>query len=450
MTDRQTLIPGLGRIIRLALPVIGGQLGFIMMGFFDTVQVGVLGQEALAAVGLGNTMYFLLTLLGIGILMGIAPLVSEAEGAADNETRDRCLTAVFPLTILLSCVFMLITGLAAKFFYLFGQDEKIGTLASSYLETVNAGSPALFLFYGLKQHADGMGKTLPGMLITLSGLLLNVALNHWFIHGGAGLPALGLQGAAIATTISRWLMAISFLLSMKYFTGMEPFRLMRNALAPAQFAEVRKLLILGFPVGMMMLFEMASFSIAHLMSGWVSPTALAAHQVAINLASITFMIASGFATAGSIAVGYGYGEKDAGHIRTSVKASLILVLCGQVLFSFLFLFFSRPLAELYTRDAQVVPLAATLILYASVFQLSDGMQATAAGLLRGMQDVRIPSVVAFVAYWLLMVPCCYFLGFTTGLGIEGIWIGFLIGLTAAAGMLLFRLRQRLQNPFRQQ
>lgn len=444
------MISSIGRITRLALPVIGGQLGFIMMGFFDTVQVGVLGEEALAAVGLGNTMYFLLNLLGIGILMGIAPLVSEAEGASDRETRDRCLAAVFPLTLLLSIGFMLITGLADKYFYLLGQDKKIGLLASNYLRIVNAGSPALFLFYGLKQVADGMGKTLPGMLITIGGLLLNVALNHWFIHGGAGIPALGLQGAAIATTVSRWIMAITFLLSMKKFTGTQPLQLIRSSTVSGQIKSIRKLLIIGFPVGMMMLFEMASFSIAHLMSGWVSSTALAAHQVAINLASITFMIASGFATAGSIAVGYGYGEKDAAHIRASVKASLILVLCGQILFSLLFLFFSRPLAELYTADARVLPLAATLILYASVFQLSDGLQTTAAGLLRGMQDVKVPSVVAFIAYWLLMVPCCYMLAFTLGMGIEGIWIGFLIGLTAAAGLLLFRLRHKLRSPFSQE
>jgi MATE family multidrug resistance protein len=205
------------------------------------------------------------------------------------------------------------------------------------------------------------------------------------------------------------------------------------------------ILRIGIPYGLQMFFEVAAFGVAQIMAGWLGNTYSAAHQMAINLASITFMITTGLSSAGTIMTGYHFGAKNQSGIRIAAITVVLLTFTFELTFAGLFIFFNEPLATLYTNNITLLAVAPGLILLAAFFQLSDGLQSVASGLLRGIQDVKIPSAMAFVSYWLIMIPACYLLAFTVGYGVKGIWIGFIIGLSFAAIILLLRFRWVLQR-----
>lgn len=435
----------LKQALKIGLPIVASHLGHVLMGFFDTIQIGGLGAEYIAASGLANTVYWLLTLLGVGVLFAVAPLVSEAFG----EKNEAKAIGLFKSSLLLSVwISMLFTALFFVFifkFEVFGQSAKVNAIASRYLLIVNFTTPAMIFFTAGRQLLEGMGKTVPGMVINIGALVLNVFLNDVFIYGKFGLPAMGITGAALATSISRLSMLIAVYIYIYRNRSLMAMFKQNSHLEAANTNYISPILKVGVPASLQIFSEAAAFSVAHIMSGWLGEIELAAHQIAINLASITFMAIAGISAAGTVMLGFGLGAKNKPQIvlngRTILGLSVVLEIC----FLLFFLFLHKQLPLLYTTQKEVIAMSSMLILLAVFFQLSDGMQNVAVGLLRGLQDVRIPATLAFISYWLVMIPACYVLAFKTSLGVRGIWIGFVIGLSTASILLLFRYRYVLKR-----
>jgi MATE family multidrug resistance protein len=424
--------------LTLALPIIAGQLGQVLMGFFDTVQIGGLGHEYIAASGFANGLYWMTILLGMGILFAVSPLVSEAFGEHHGYKSIGVLISSLVVSVVLTVLFTGLIWLLANNLHLLKHSETDTVLGGKFLNMINYSTGFVFLFMACKQFLDGMGRTKIGMQITIAGLVLNCFLNWILIYGRLGLPQMGIEGAAIANGISRMLMALAVLI---YIWRDEKIRALRQEFkqhAEAALSYIKPILIIGVPAGLQFFWEVAAFNAGQIMSGWISTSAEAAHMIAIGLASITFMVLTGVSSAGTIMIGYAYGAKDKEAIRISGNTVFLLTIATEIVFAIFFLTFSGVLPRLYTTNPEVLGIATSMLFFAAVFQISDGMQSVAAGALRGMQDVTYPAVIAFVCYWLVMMPACYFLGFYYNYGLKGIWIGFIIGLTLAAIMQLLR------------
>lgn len=430
---------------RLSLPIVAGQLGLVLMGFFDTVQVGGLGSTYIGACGVSNSVYFLFTLLGMGVLYSVSPLVSEAFGEKHGWKAIGVLKSGLLVSVILSIIFYLLMVVVSHSFFLFRESETITGLAQRFLKVLNYSTPMLIFFTLGKQFMDGQGRTKVSMVVMLIGLVCNIFLNWVLIYGKLGCPAFGIEGAAMATGTSRALMC---LMLWGYILFDDKTRALINefkALSVTGKSYVGQILKIGIPSGLLMFFEVAAFSAGQIMSGWLGESSLASFQVAINLASITFMMVSGLAAAGTIMTGYAYGRKDKEELRIAGNTVYLLAICSQVIFAVFFLIFHNQLPVIYTHDEVVVSTASSLLLLAALFQMSDGLQVVGSGVLRGMQDVRIPSILAFASYWLVMVPCGYMLAFHFKMGVSGIWVGFVIGLSTAALFMYLRFRAKLKT-----
>ncbi len=431
--------------LTLALPIIAGQLGQVLMGFFDTVQIGGLGHEYIAASGFANGLYWMTILLGMGILFAVSPLVSEAFGEHKGYKSIGVLISSLVVSVVLTIIFTVVIWVLAHNLHIFKHSETDTLLGGKFLNMVNYSTGFVFLFMAGKQFLDGMGRTKIGMQITLAGLVLNFFLNWILIYGKLGLPQMGIEGAAIANGISRALMTIAILV---YIWRDEQVRTLRQQFVQhtqSSLSYVKPILIIGVPAGLQFFWEVGAFNAGQIMSGWISTAAEAAHMIAIGLASITFMILSGVSAAGTIMVGYSFGARDRESIRIAGNTIFMLTLAVEIVFAVFFLCFSGVLPKLYTANAEVLGLATTMLFFAAIFQISDGMQAVASGVLRGMQDVKYPAIIAFVSYWLIMIPSCYLLAFKLNLGLKGIWAGFIVGLTVAALLQLLRYRYVLRK-----
>ena len=431
--------------LTLALPIIAGQLGQVLMGFFDTVQIGGLGHEYIAASGFANGIYWMTILAGMGILFAVSPLVSEAFGESKGYKSIGVLISSLVVSVVLTVVFMAIIWIISSNLSIFKHSETDTLLGGKFLYLVNYSTGFVFFFMAAKQFLDGMGRTSIGMYITVVGLALNCFLNWVLIYGRFGLPQMGIEGAAIANGISRAAMTIAILI---YIWRDEQVRELRKEFVKhldASLSYVKPILIIGIPAGLQFFWEVAAFNAGQIMSGWISTEAEAAHMISIGLASITFMVLTGISASGTIMIGYAYGAKDKEGIRVSGYTVFLLTLLIELVFAGFFFSCRSILPMLYTENAEVISIASSMLLFAAVFQISDGMQAVAAGALRGMQDVKYPAVIAFVSYWLVMIPACYFLTFHFGLGLKGIWIGFILGLTVAAVLQLVRFKYVLNR-----
>lgn len=434
-----------GEALKLALPIIAGQLGHVLMGFFDTVQVGALGSEYIAASGFANNVYWLINLLGVGILFAVSPLVSEAFGEKNGWKAIGVYRSGIKVGIVLSVVFTAITYFFIENIDVFKQEASINVLAQRYLRIMAISTVSLLLYGVGKQLFDGMGRTQVGMVSSIAGLVLNVFLNWVLIYGNLGAPELGIEGAAIATAISRTAMMIFIFVYIACDDKIAGLRMQHKELHEQGKAYYGQIMKIGIPAGLQFFFEVAAFSVTQMMSGWLGVKYLASHQIAIGLASITFMVLTGISSAGTIMTGYAYGAKDKEGARIAGNTVFMLTIVIEIVFAIVFLAGHKLLPLLYTHDAAVIEIAATLLLFAAFFQISDGLQSAAAGALRGLQDVKIPSAIAFVSYWLVMIPSSYFLGFHTSLGIKGLWLGFIIGLTVAAVALMWRFWWKVKH-----
>ena len=370
--------------VSLSLPIIAGQLGQVLMGFFDTVQIGKLGHEYIAASVFANGLYWTTVLLGIGILFAVSPLVSESFGENQGYKSIGILKSSIVVSVVLTVLFMVVIRVVIAFLPRFGHSETDNVLASQFLGIVNYSTIGIFLFMAGKQFLDGMERPLVGMIITVGGLLLNILLNWILIYGHLGLPALGIRGAALATTTARIAMTITIFIFIWQDAQIRELRREFKHHINEGLSFIKPILIIGIPAGLQFFWEVAAFNAGQIMSGRISTEAEAAHGIAIGLASITFMILTGIASAGTIMIGYSLGARDREGMRISGNTVILLCIAFELVFAVFFFACHRLLPLLYTDNAEVITLASTMLIFAAFFQMSDGLQAVAAGALRGM------------------------------------------------------------------
>lgn len=428
------------KTLNLAYPVMLSQLGHIMVGMADSIMVGQLGQTPLAAASFANGVFVVFLMFGIGLSYGITPLVAQADGQQDTTKITRLLRHGMILCSVAGVLLLLILFGSTYLFPYLQQPEEVISLGTPYFLVIASSLIPLMIFQNFRQFSEGLSVTKPTMYITIVANLVNILLNYLLIYGKLGLPEMGLNGAGWATLISRIMMAIGlYVFVIKY----EKFKAYRSAFDFGKIkAEFFKpMLKIGVPSGVQFLFEVGAFTMAAIMMGWLGTGPLAAHQIALSLVSLSYMMASGISAASTVRIGNQIGMKDGSNLQrvgnTSFLMSLIFMACCAILFASLSSFFPT----LYVSEPEVISIATTLIIVAGFFQLSDGVQVVGLGALRGMSDVKVPTIITLVAYWGLAIPASYVLGFTLELGPAGIWYGLLIGLTAAAVALFVRFKR---------
>ena len=416
------------------------QLGHIMVSFVDSVLVGRTGTVPLAAVSLGMNSTNVIMILGIGLSMGSVPLVAAADGRRDLPDLGRLLVSSVWLSALAGLALAGLGQLVPPLMHYLGQAPEVEALAAPWVRVISWSFLPLMLFQGFREFAEGLGLTRQAMWLSVLANVVNAALCYALVFGKWGAPPMGLMGSAWATLIARVLMAVLMAAYVLLAQRLHTYRTAVLSWLP-DGVTLGRLLGLGAPIGVQMAFEVGAFAAAAIMIGWLGAVPLAAHQVAINLASITYMAATGIAAAATIRVGKLLGGCDLAEARQAGFAAYLLGFGFMATMAVLFICTRHVAPLLYSHDPAVVAQAGTLLLIAALFQVSDGVQVMGLGALRGLEDVKVPSVVALLAYWAVALPLGYFLGFRLHLGAPGVWTGLLLGLSIVAVVLLFRFRR---------
>ncbi|MEO1254222.1 MAG: MATE family efflux transporter [Bacteroidota bacterium] len=418
--------------ILLSIPVIVGQLGHIMVGVSDSVMVGRLGVVPLAAATFAGTIYHVLMLFGIGVSYAITPKVAATD-VKDKLKLLKFLQNGFFMNLGLGLVLFLIAFVISHFLDVFGQEREVAEEAKAYLVIVCGSLFPLMIFQTFRQYAEGLSDTLSPMIVSVFANLLNVFFNYLLIYGKWGFPTLGLNGAGIATLLARVIMFLVMIWWMRKKTNGFQWKF--------SWIGIKELLRIGLPSGLQYVFEVGAFATAAIMVGWISAEALAAHNIALNLAAISYMAATGMAAASTIRIGNQMGLKDKRNLRIAGFSSFALVIAFMSLTGLSFIVLRNTLPVLYIKNEVVQSTAASLLVIAAAFQISDGVQAVGLGVLRGLTDVKVPTVVTFVAYWLIAIPVGYWLAFHIGYGVQGVWYGLFIGLTISGGLHIWRFNR---------
>jgi multidrug resistance protein, MATE family len=432
---------------RVAGPLIVGQLGGTLMHTTDTIMVGPLGANALAAAGLGNAIFMATFMICTGTLLGMTPLVSQAFGAGDRGECRRVLVQGLWLAALLAVPMTVLCLFGLPIARALGQPEEVARLAGGFLTAIAWGVPPMLLFMAFRQYLDGQSLTRPAMVMTFIGVGVNVVGNVLLIYGFQWnlpllgtwtVPALGLTGSGWSTTLVRWAMLAAMLVYVLRHRALRPFA--GVSLKPVA-ARLRRMMLIGGPIGVQMGAEVGVFAFAVVLMGWLSPVAQAAHQVAINAASATFMVAMGTSLAGGIRVGQHVGAGSRRGVHRAVASTYTLVTVFMGLCALGFLLAPRWILGIYTHDPEIVAVGLTLLVMAAAFQVFDGMQVAGLCALRGAADTRVPMWITVLAYWVIGAPAAYLLGFRAGLGPQGVWLGLVISLVVAAVLLAWRVRR---------
>lgn len=429
----------------LALPMVLVQVGIMAMGFVDTLMVGHVSGDVLAAVALGNIYFFNVSIFGTGTLMALDPLVAQAVGAKDEGSIAVATQRGAILAIGLSVVTTVALLPSASVLRAFHQPAAVVGEASAYLIVSAVGVLPFFAFVLFRQTLQALGRVAPIVWTIVVSNALNAALNWVFVYGHLGSPPMAARGSAIATAISRWVMAIALLVLAR--RELLP-RFSPRAPGIGDRLALWSMLKLGMPIGAQQALEAAAFGAIGLMMGILGTRELAGHQVAITLAALTFMVPLGVGAAASVRVGRAVGAGDAEGARAAVHAAYTCGVGFMCVTALGFLLFPRQLATMMASDPYVIAIAATLIPVAGVFQVFDGGQAVGAGVLRGLGDTRVPLISMLGGYWLLGLPISAWLGFRTGLREVGLWWGFVASLGAVAIFLLLRIRILLRRDLR--
>ncbi|MGB3946943.1 MAG: MATE family efflux transporter [Bacteroidia bacterium] len=421
----------------LAYPVILSQLGHIMVGVVDTAMVGQIGSVPQAAVALANSLYILVLVFGLGVSYGVTPLVAAADSKNDYTENAALLKHSIIINTLLGVLLFIVLVFISPVLYLFNQPAAVVEQAIPFLNVMILGMIPLCIFSGFKQFAEGLSDTRVAMFITIGSNLLNVLLNYVLIFGHWGFKEMGLMGSCWASFISRVVMALA-MFAYVYYNKRFKVYWKGFSLKNLSGRLTKEILAIGVPSGLQWLFEVGAFSFAVIMIGWIGAVEQAAHQVALSLAAVTYMMASGLSAAASVRVGNHFGLKDKEGIRVSGFSAFQMVLVFMSISAFCFIIFRNALPLLFSKDMAVVELSSALLIVAAFFQLSDGTQVVGLGALRGMKDVKIPTIITLIAYWVVGLPMSYVFAFIWGYGVLGVWYGLSIGLTITAVFLFWR------------
>lgn len=421
----------------LAYPVVLSQLGHIMVGVVDTAMVGQIGTIPQAAVALANGLYVLVLVFGLGISYGITPLVA----AADSSKNSKEIASLLKHGILINgatgiLLFLLLVAIAPVL-RLFNQQQEVIDLAIPFLNVMMLGMIPLCIFSGFKQFTEGLSYTKVAMFITLGSNLLNIILNYLMIFGYCGFPKMGLMGSCWASFICRVAMALAMFLYVYYNKHFKEYWKDFN-FKNISTERIKKILAIGIPSGMQWAFEFGAFSFAVIMIGWFSAEAQAAHQIALCVAAVTYMMSSGISAAASVRVGNQMGLKNREGVRAAGFSAMAMVIAFMLINSVFFILLRNFLPTIFNQDVKVIEIASTFIVIAAFFQISDGLQSVCLGALRGMEDVKIPTLITLISYWGIGLPMSYVFAFIFNLGAQGIWYGLSLGLGLAALCLLLR------------
>lgn len=423
----------------LAYPVMLSQTGHILVSVSDSVMVGQLGTIPLASVSLAMSIFSMVLLFGIGVSYGMTPLVAQADGEEDKAKSASVLKHGGIINAVMSIILMLITFVGAESLQYFGQEKAVLEGAVPYLYILAFTMIPLMIFQTLRQFTEGLSFTKQAMYISVSGNILNVVFNYILIYGKLGFEPMGLMGAGYATLISRILMALAMgfyvIFNARFVDYQKHFDYIK--LNRERFKQILRI---GLPSGLQYIFEVGAFSAAAIMVGWIGAVALAAHQIALNLAAISYMMSTGIAAAATIRVGNQFGRKDIITLRQAGYTCFIMVAVFMSITAIGFVLSNNYLPTLYIKDNEVVMYAASLLIIAAIFQVSDGVMAVGLGILRGLADVKYPTFVTLFAFWVTAIPMGYVLGIQMEMGARGIWFGLLTGLSIGAVLLFFRFR----------
>lgn len=431
----------IGRTMRLATPVIIGQLAVFSMNFVDTVMAGRLpnNQIALSALGIGGALWSAMLMFVLGTLMVVQPSVAQLDGAKMKSEAALQTRQALWIAVALGVPFWLLCYFSEPVMTAFGIDPAIIPEAAGYLRAMSWGAPALSLVFLLRFFSEGTGNTTPTMFYGVAGALLNVPLNYVLMFGKLGFPALGTIGCGYATSIVIWMQFLLLVLYIGMHRHYRPFALM-SRLDPPDWGTIRMLLKIGIPIAVAIFVEGSLFVGAALLIGRLGPVPAASHLIAINFSALVFMIPIGLSSAVSIRVGNAIGRRDMEGARYAGWIGIVIVLMFQTVSATAMLLFPDQIVAIYTSDPVVAPLAVSLLLYAAIFQYPDGLQIVSAGILRGYKDTRMPMVYMVISFWIVGMTLGYNLTFDQGMGPAGMWVGMIAGLTVAAGLMMRRFR----------
>lgn len=431
MVLRQPFLIESRKTLALGIPLAGAQLAQISMSFVDTVMAGNYHPDDLASVAIGSSFFMPFFTIVIGILMALSPIIAQMFGARNLEFIGKNMRQGLWLALLLSLPVILILNNLQPVMNLLGFSDEVIHITAGYLFALSWGIPPVFAFMVLRFFNEALGVTRPALYITLVGLLFNIIGNYTLIYGRFGFPELGAVGTGWATALVFWVM---FLIMFAYTARKKAYlryRLFGDIRLPEK-KYIGEILRIGTPIGISMGMETSMFAVMALLMGTLGTSVVAAHQIAINFASITFMIPLGLSMAITVRVGQLYGSNRLQESRfagfTGIGLCTAIMCCAAVIM----ILFPEKIAGVYTNDAEVTGIAAMLIVMAAVFQISDGLQVSGSGALRGLKDTKIPMIVNLTAYWVIGIPSGYLLGIVMGWGPVGLWTGLIAGLTIAA------------------
>jgi len=439
--------------IKLAYPVILGMVGHTLIAIVDNIMVGKLGVTELAAVSLGNSFVFVAMSFGIGFSTAITPIVAQADARKDTEGVRNAFHHGLILCSGLGIALFALVYLCKPIMKYMGQSDEVVELAGPFVNIVAFSLIGVLAFQGYKQFADGMSKTKYSMYAIIVANIVHFLVNFCLIYGIWIFPRMGILGAAFGTLFSRAIMIVMMHIMLKRDKDLSQY-FYCFSLRNLQKKLVNKIVKIGLPSSLIMFFEILLFTSAVWLTGSLGKTSQAANQIALSLASMTFMFASGLSVTAMIRVGNQKGLENFSYLKTVARSILLLTLLLQITFALIFIALHKVLPHIFLEmknpekwieNTQVIVVASKLLIIAALFQISDGIQAVVLGALKGLQDVKIPAIITFVSYWLIGFPISYYLGLKTELGAIGVWIGLLSGLTLAGIFLMIRFERQTKN-----
>ncbi len=437
--------------LKLALPVVLTQVGQILTQVADNLMVGRYGGDdplPLAAVSFGGSVFFILFITSVGVALGMTPLVGELFVQGERKRSAALLQNGILFYTLLGVGLSLVQFAAIPLLYHLGQPVEVVDMAVPYYRMLVYSMPLMMLFFAFKQFLEGVGNTKVEMVVTIIANLANIAFNWVFIYGRYGFPEMGAQGAGLGTLLSR---TIAPVLMIGYFCSRPVYRAYLQGFSPRRYSwsTVRKLLRMGLPISLQMFLESSAFVGTSVMMGWFGTQAISANQIAITLGNCAFMIVMSIGAATTIRISHCYGIRNIAELSLAAKASYHLVLAWNFFAALVFITLRGWIPTLFTSNPEVIAITSQLLIFAALYQLSDGVQNVSVGILRGIQDVKIIMPIAFISYWLLNLPVGYLFGFTLGMGPSGLFLGFSFGLSMAALLMIVRIRRSVRKLYTQ-
>jgi len=426
------------KTLRIAYPIILGNFSQMLLGVIDIIMVGAIDHKQLAAASLVTSLLTIPFVIGFGLTRSISPMVAISNGRKDTAAVSHYMANGVVLCLTFSVVAAFLIHFLHTLIFYIGQDPEVVTLALPYLRLIGWSIIPMLLFMSVKEFTDALEQTRVAMLLSLLALPVNIFLNWLLIYGKWGFPRLELAGAGWATLITRILLAVSLIFILFNQSTLRIYIRKRSEAWKIKISTIRELLKIGIPSSLQYSMEAGAFAISGVIIGWFGAAQQAAHQIALSCASLTFMIAIGISVAGSIRVSNAYGREDWSQLRQIGRSTLQAGLLIGAVFAFIFIAFHQYLPAVFNQEASVISIAATLLILAALFQVSDATQAIGVGLLRGIRDVKRPTLYVALAYWIVGLPLGYFLSVSLEMKATGIWIGFVAGLSISS--LLLNLR----------